>query len=131
MEIAIAQRLIDDLLSEAASAHPRECCGILLGSDGRIDAIRPARNVHPEPERYFEIDPQTLIDAHRAARRGGEQVIGYYHSHPAGPAAPSATDAQMAAGDGAVWAIVGEGDIRFWQDGENGFEPLSYMPLNG
>ena len=31
-----------------------------------------------------------------------------------------------AAGDGRVWAIVGQGGVTFWRDEEVGFVPLSY-----
>lgn len=126
MAIAIAQHLIVDLLRQADRASPNEACGLLLGRDARIERIAPARNVHPTPQTRFEIAPQTLFDAHRSARQGGPQVLGYYHSHPAGPAAPSATDRAMASGDGRIWAIVGDGDVTFWRDDEGGFAKLSY-----
>jgi proteasome lid subunit RPN8/RPN11 len=122
--------------AHAAAAHPHEACGLLLGKGGRITAARMARNVHPSPATHFEIDPQALIDAHRAARgKGAPQVIGYYHSHPAGPAKPSATDRASAAGDGKVWAIIAphdpDGDVRFWIDGEAGFTPLPLCLIEG
>ena len=126
MLISIDKRITSILLREAQSAHPRECCGILTGGDNRITAILPARNVHPDPETHFEIDPQALIGAHRTAREGGPTVLGYYHSHPSGPPEPSPTDRANAAGDGRVWVIVGEGEVRFWRDTKAGFEPLSY-----
>ena len=109
----------------ARASAPEECCGLLLGPEA-VEEARPAANMAPDPRRHFEIDPQALIDAHRAARAGGPPVIGYYHSHPAGPAAPSATDRAMASGDGRVWAIVGEGGVTFWRDDRDGFAPLPY-----
>lgn len=114
-----------------AAAHPREACGILLGEGHRISAARAAANVHPAPETRFEIDPQALIDAHRAARAGGPQVIGYYHSHPQGAPEPSATDRAMAAGDGRVWAIIADRDVRFWRDGKEGFAALPFTMIDG
>ncbi|MCB2088439.1 MAG: Mov34/MPN/PAD-1 family protein [Sphingomonadaceae bacterium] len=124
--IEVVARLVDQLLAESATTHPHECCGLLLGQGARITAIQPAANVHPQPETHFEIDPQALIDAHRAARQGGPQVLGYYHSHPVGGAEPSATDGAMAAGDGRIWAIIAADRVNFWRDGEEGFEALSY-----
>lgn len=103
------------LLMEARSSHPCEACGLLFGADGIITAQRPAANVHPTPETHFEIDPQALIDAHRAMRDGGPRLVGYYHSHPTGPAEPSATDRALAASDGMIWAIVGEGHVTLWR----------------
>ena len=113
------------LIAQTIAALPLECCGILLGRGDRITAIRPAANVHPSPATHFEIDPQVLIAAHRTAREGGPEVIGYYHSHPGGTAQPSATDSAQAAGDRRVWAIIGEGDVGWWRDTESGFERLS------
>lgn len=126
MEIRVSRPVLDRLLTEAARAAPEECCGILLGVHGLIDEARPARNVASDQRRRFEIDPQALVDAHRKARSGGPQILGYFHSHPAGPAEPSATDRTQAAHDGRIWAIVGKGDVTFWRDEEAGFVPLSY-----
>ena len=119
--------VLDEMRVSARAASPHECCGILLGTPTRITAAIAAENVHPSPHTRFEIDPQALIDAHRSARNGGPQIAGYYHSHPAGHAYPSATDRAQAAHDGAIWAIVGQaGDVTFWRDDEEGFTPLSY-----
>ena len=78
----------------------------------------------PNPANHFEIDPAALIAAHRAARAGGPQVLGYYHSHPNGRAEPSATDAVQASGDGRIWAIIAGGAVTWWRDAPHGFEPL-------
>ena len=91
-----------------------------------ISAFRQTANVHPDPATHFEVSPQALIDAYRAEREGGLKVQGYFHSHPAGSARPSATDAQMASGDGRIWAIAGGEDITFWRSTAEGFAPLSY-----
>lgn len=130
MIVEVTSAVLERILAEAAAVYPRECCGILLGDGTAVRALEPARNVHPAPETHFEIDPRALIDAHRAARADGPQVMGYYHSHPRGPAEPSATDRAVAAGDRRVWAIAGEGEVRFWRDDEAGFEPLSLRVID-
>lgn len=118
------------MIAETASAAPAECCGLLLGREA-IERALPAANVAADPLRYFEIDPQALIFAHRAAREGGPQVLGYYHSHPSGHPVPSATDCEHAGGDGAIWAIVAGGEVRFWRDAPGGFAALSYALVDG
>ena len=125
MEIGLTSDLMEQIRAEAMAAHPAECCGLLLGELGRILSAQPARNVHPTPESHFEIDPQALVDAYRAARGGGPQVLGYYHSHPIGDPEPSKTDRSMAAGDGRIWAIVAGSSMKFWRDNPDGFVPLS------
>lgn len=123
--LKIGETALQAMLAHASNAGPEECCGLLMGRE-TIEETRPAKNVHADPRRAFEIDPQALVDAHRAARGGGMQVIGYYHSHPDGPAIPSTTDRAMAAGDGKVWAILGKDDVTFWRDDGDGFAPLPY-----
>lgn len=123
--------LIADLLARAAQAAPLECCGLLLGHGWQVAQAVPAANVAADPARHFEIDPQALIDAHRRARAGGPQVLGHYHSHPTGIARPSATDRAQAAGDGAIWAIVGGNAVTFWRDDGAGFTPLPIAPGGG
>jgi len=124
METTVTSGAKATLLAEAAAAHPLEACGLLLGQGGVITAAVPVRNVHPDPARHFELDPQALIAAHRAQRAGGPQVLGYYHSHPTGLAEPSATDRACASGDGRIWAIVAAGAIGWWRDTPEGFELL-------
>lgn len=129
--LEVTRAALDALIGEAAGAAPLECCGLLLGRDGRVTQIRPAANVHPDPQRHFEIDPALLIAAHREERAGGPELIGYYHSHPAGHPRPSATDCEHSSGDGRVWAIVASGEVTFWRDGESGFEALSMRAIDG
>jgi proteasome lid subunit RPN8/RPN11 len=126
MAIELTSGALATLLAEAAKAHPLECCGLLLGQGNRIDRAMPCANVHPQPGRHFEVDPAALIAAHRAARAGGPEVLGYYHSHPGGSAEPSATDRAMASGDGRVWAIVAGGAVGWWRDGPQGFVGLDH-----
>jgi proteasome lid subunit RPN8/RPN11 len=126
-EVRILKSALDDMLAHAAAAAPEECCGLFLGRNGLIEHSVPAVNVSADPLTRFEIDPQALVDAHRAARAGGPEILGYFHSHPGGPAAPSDTDRAQSARDGRVWAIAGVGGVTFWLDGEHGFAPLSYV----
>jgi proteasome lid subunit RPN8/RPN11 len=131
MPVEVSSDVLATLIAEAARAAPAECCGLLLGHEGRISVVQPAANVAAEPRLRFEIDPAALFAAHRAARGGGLQLIGYYHSHPVGHPRPSAADCEHASGDDRIWAIVAGGNVAFWRDAEGGFEPLSHCVING
>ena len=154
MDPQLTRGALAAMVAEAARAHPNEACGLLLGrvEDGaeRITAIRPAANVAADPTRHFEIDPATLIAALRAERergpeRGpelgpepgkatdgqGDVLLGWYHSHPAGEATPSATDRASAPRDGRLWAIIARGTVRLWRDGAQGFEMLPTRLADG
>lgn len=127
MTLAVTSGAMATLLAEAAQAAPRECCGLLLGKNGLIHAAQPAANIAADPASHFEIDPVALIAAHRAARAGGPELIGYYHSHPAGHPLPSATDCEHASGDGRAWAIIAGGEVRLYRDTPEGFVALPYV----
>jgi len=91
-----------ELLRHAQECLPEECCGVLIGSEcefGRVRAHRvvAAANVTTrDRERHFEVDPLTILAADREARAKGLELVGYYHSHPSGSAAPSASDLRQA-----------------------------------
>ena len=119
MEVVIARTRLAAIEDAAMRARPRECCGLLIGRrrppgsmPGCIEVTRSldSPNKSPTPERAFEIDPQLWLDA-RSALGGGaageDDVVGLYHSHPAGPPEPSPRDRAASWGDGLVWLIVG------------------------
>lgn len=136
MALEIADTAMAVMTGAAQAALPHEACGLLLGTGATVETALPAANVAADPAHHFEIDPAALIGAHRAARAGGPQVLGYFHSHPNGLARPSTTDAASAARDGKVWAIAapvsdGSWAITCWHDGPAGFEALSYAVVAG
>lgn len=114
MIVDISRLLLADLLDRAAASPAEEVCGLLLGRAGRIDAAPAAANVAPNRARRFELDPAMLIAAHKAARNGGPQLLGHYHSHPTGMPWPSAHDAADAV-PGMVWLILGGGEARLFE----------------
>ncbi|NJC33671.1 proteasome lid subunit RPN8/RPN11 [Sphingomonas jejuensis] len=104
--VSISSGLLAALVADCAATPALERCGLLFGREGMIDHVASAPNVAATPANSFEIDPAMLVAAHRAARGGGPQVIGHYHSHPTGRAWPSTRDALSAGGDGQLWLIV-------------------------
>ncbi len=129
MNVAISTAVVAAIRAHAAQAHPLEACGLLFGEAGRIASAQPCRNVAADPRRRFEIDPAALLAAHRAARGGGAQLIGWYHSHPTGLADPSPEDARQAAADGALWVIVAGTTLRAWRAGEGGARHGRFDPV--
>lgn len=130
MAVEISSTLLARLLNEARLSPTREICGLLFGSADRIVGAQSCPNVAPDPRRHFEIDPAALFAAHRVARNGGPSVIGHYHSHPSGAAAPSARDAEGAMGDDALWLIVTASEARLWRTNAPGaFVAIDYVPV--
>ena len=130
MIVKVTREALEEIQAATAEAGQREACGLLLGEKHRahvdIALAVETRNAHPTPETHFEVDPQALINAYRAERDGGASLIGYFHSHPRGAPEPSATDQDMALGDGRIWAIASRDEVRFWRDGPEGFTPVTH-----
>ena len=117
------------LLDWAESAGGHECCGLLRGAGDRVIALELAQNVAADPARHFEIDPAALFSAGKDVRSGGIPVLGYFHSHPNGVAAPSATDIAQAAPDGRFWLIIAAGAITAWQPVVTGAQVTGFTPV--
>jgi proteasome lid subunit RPN8/RPN11 len=92
--------------------YPHECCGILLGhtdDDGVRIVTSTARcgNTRTDsPQNRYNIDPRDHIRIQREGRERGEDIIGYYHSHPDHPARWSPTDLADAHWSGYSYVIT-------------------------
>jgi proteasome lid subunit RPN8/RPN11 len=92
--------------------YPHECCGVLLGhfgDDGSKTVSRIARcgNTRTDsPHNRYNIDPRELIRIQREGRERGEDIVGFYHSHPDHPAQWSTTDLAEAHWFGCSYAIT-------------------------
>ncbi|WP_164156349.1 Mov34/MPN/PAD-1 family protein [Sandarakinorhabdus rubra] len=127
VRISSAQRQF--LLDSAAANAGEEVCGLLVGTDGAVTELVPARNVARNRARSFEIDPATLLATHRTARGAGARVIGHWHSHPNGRPEPSARDAARATENGAIWLIIAGGDISAWAARAGAPGPARFEPV--
>lgn len=130
MAINISRQQQQLLLAWALDAGGHECCGLLLGTDDEVECVELTANVAREPANSFEIDPTALISAEKQARQGGLKIVGYFHSHPNGVARPSNRDAEMAADDGRIWAIIAGDQITAWRPKrEKDGAPVLFEPV--
>jgi len=97
----------------AQNAAPNESCGLLEGTteddEYTVTTIHPSDNLAADPANMFEVDPRLLLRLQRDLRDEPTKMIGIYHSHPQGPAAPSATDLAMAWQPELAWVITSIG----------------------
>jgi proteasome lid subunit RPN8/RPN11 len=80
---------------DVAGRAPEEACGLLVGrvedGIGYILEVIPTTNALHSPVRY-RIEPAEQLAAFNHMDETGMELVGIYHSHPNGPAGPSATD---------------------------------------
>jgi proteasome lid subunit RPN8/RPN11 len=99
--LLLNEKLSKEIRSHGAETYPHECCGALLGLES--DAVREVRSLFRLVNRRtdslrnrFSITAEDVRDAERAARTGGLDIVGWYHSHPDHPALPSEFDREHA-----------------------------------
>ena len=81
----------------AQRSYPHECCGILVGSAGAgvkvVGRLVEAENQRSDsPANRYLIEPQFLRRLEGEIRDRGEEIVGFFHSHPDVPARPSSYD---------------------------------------
>jgi len=86
---------LETIVEHCRKELPSEACGILGGRDGRVESVHPVKSMHPSPARY-DMDPAGQFRALDELSRAGRELVGIYHSHPGGPAAPSGVDLEAA-----------------------------------
>ena len=97
MSLRIPAKLYAELRAHGEETYPHECCGIMLGkadgADIRVEALVRAGNTRTDSaHNRYNIAPQELIQAQREGRKAGQDIVGFYHSHPDHPAQWSSTD---------------------------------------
>jgi desampylase len=131
--VHIPAAAIDAILRHARAVAPFECCGVLIGDDERIADALPAHNIADQPERRFVVDPLDHFNAVRAARAGGLDVVGFYHSHPRSDASASATDLAEATYPNHLCLIAGLGpepaELRLYRFTDGNFHPTPFVTV--
>ncbi len=88
---------------------PLEACGLLAGKGCRVESVFFVANAAQSPVR-FRMDPQEQLETFNQIEARGLELVGIFHSHPAGPERPSPTDVAEAAYPVVhlIWFVDGE-----------------------
>ena len=125
------------LIAHAREEAPDEACGLLGGRSGTQPVVQTSirtANIAAEPTYRFEIDPEALLAGRDRLESAGQELIGFYHSHPKGPAEPSETDQEAARWDQTYTVIVSldgpDPTIGAWFDTGESYrpEPIEIRP---
>ncbi|WP_164545676.1 M67 family metallopeptidase [Paenibacillus albus] len=116
----LAPQAYEQLLHSCTAAMPNEACGVLAGTIQRIDGGAPVVNVthvysilnaaaEDGVNNSFAFEPASWIQTLYHMQNNRQSLVGYYHSHPASPPLPSASDMigirEAAARDTSYWII--------------------------
>ncbi len=94
-KIVISRADMQQMRQSDQAMAPEEACGLLPGQIEhgvyRVSSVIPVANELHSPVRY-RMDAQAQIDAFIHIDSQNLELVGIYHSHPAGPPYPSPTD---------------------------------------
>src|SRR5499427_10819930 len=95
--LKLSKESYDSIRRHGEETYPHECCGVLLGiMDGATrtvnSTVRCGNTRQDSPHNRYHIDPKELVRIQREGRERGEDIVGFYHSHPDHPARWSKTD---------------------------------------
>ncbi|MGZ9236176.1 MAG: M67 family metallopeptidase [Anaerolineales bacterium] len=94
--LTISRNHWQEMLDHVHQHVPLEACGLLAGKQDRVEKVIPVRNQSQSPVR-FVMEPYEQLQAFNWIDSNGLDLLGIFHSHPAGPEAVSATDIAEAA----------------------------------
>lgn len=93
MAVTLSDDVVAAIRDHGCETYPNECCGALIGTDGRVEEAYPLPNTTEEgPRRRFLVRPADYRAAEARATERGADLLGFYHSHPDHPAQPSQYD---------------------------------------
>jgi len=90
------------MLAHVEADRSEERCGLLAGQADRVEAVLPVPNVLHSPVAY-QMNGREFAKAMAAC---DFEPLGIFHSHPAGPSVPSATDIAQAAYPDSIYVVI-------------------------
>jgi proteasome lid subunit RPN8/RPN11 len=95
-QLTLDKKHADEIMEYVNVHAPLEACGVLAGRNDQVEKILFVRNQAQSPVR-FVMDPYEQLQAFDWIESNGLDLLGIFHSHPAGPETVSPTDIAEAA----------------------------------
>ena len=95
--LRIEPQPFSEMKAHAEATYPNECVGAMIGTIANGNkvvesALKLENSAEGSQRAYYQLSPDHLLKADRAAREQGKELIGIYHSHPDCDAYFSETD---------------------------------------
>ena len=108
MNLEIPNNIFQQMLKQAEAEAPIEACGILAGSDSKVEKLYKMTNAD-KSNNHFLMEPTEQFKVIKDIRSAGLKVLAIYHSHPATPARLSQEDIRLSLTPDVTYVIVSLG----------------------
>jgi proteasome lid subunit RPN8/RPN11 len=107
MTLRITSKHVEAILEQSRAEYPDECCGVILGPEGRdlAQILKPMINAAHSPT-FYEFDSKDLLSIYRELDDNSQEIVVVYHSHTETEAYPSRTDISYASEPNAHYVLV-------------------------
>jgi len=119
--LRIPEEQWDEMRKHVNDHAPLEACGLLAGKNDQVEKVLLVRNQAQSPVR-FVMDPYEQLHAFEWIESHGLDLVGIFHSHPAGLENASATDIAEAAYE--VVSVI-------WSHNHNGWKARGFWIQDG
>lgn len=89
--LSLTNKQLWQMIAHADKNAPLEACGLLAGLDAKVEAVIEVTNQAQSAVR-FVMDPIEQLKSFDWIDSNHLDLVGIFHSHPAGPETPSPTD---------------------------------------
>jgi len=120
-QLLIGKTHWQEMLDYVQQHAPLESCGLLAGKNDQVEEVIFVRNQAESPAR-FVMDPYEQLQAFEWIESNRFDLLGIFHSHPAGPEIASATDIAEAA-----YEVV----YLIWSRNQNSWQVRGFWIENG
>ena len=118
-KLEIPDKIFRQMVAQAKALAPIEACGILAGSNGKVEKLYQMTNAD-NSSTHFMMEPREQFRTVKDIRSAGLEMLAIYHSHPETPARPSAEDIRLALTPNVIYVIVSLQSVRTPKENNNG-----------
>jgi proteasome lid subunit RPN8/RPN11 len=94
--LTLTKEQLQKMIAHVDAHAPLEACGLLAGHNSKVEAVIEVTNQAQSAVR-FVMNPIEQLSAFEWIESNGLDLVGIFHSHPAGPEIVSPTDIADAA----------------------------------
>ena len=105
LNLEIPTEILQQMITQAKEQAPIEACGILAGSNRRVEKLYKMTNVD-NSNTHFMMEPKEQFATVKDIRSAGLEMLAIYHSHPETPARPSEEDIKLALTPNVIYVII-------------------------